>query len=200
MYQYNYDATGICKYTINNNINNNILDDKYLYTIEENYNNVSNIKNFKIKNIFKEIDKEFTKIEKPIKNVIKKVEKPLVNTIVNNSMVQTSKNLALSIIHLTKDIKDQKSLETIKSGSKKVGTNTVAFAKVAVPIIGSSTTLINDIKNKKSFDQISKDAAYVGIDATMMMAPGGVGIVGKGANMIIKEEATKVLRTAVNRW
>ena len=46
MYQYTDDANCISKYTINNNINNNILDDKYLYTAEGNYSHVSNIENF----------------------------------------------------------------------------------------------------------------------------------------------------------
>uniref|UniRef100_A0A6C0H893 Uncharacterized protein n=1 Tax=viral metagenome TaxID=1070528 RepID=A0A6C0H893_9ZZZZ len=43
MYQYAYDATDICYYLINNNINNNILDDNYSYTMKENYKYVSNI-------------------------------------------------------------------------------------------------------------------------------------------------------------
>ena len=189
MYQYTYDATGICKYTINNNINNNILDNKYLYTIEGNYNNVSNIENFKLGNVFKDIKKGFEKIEKPIEKAI-----------VNNSIVKTSTNLAVSSIKLGEDIAKGKSLKTIESDAKTVGENTFSFAKVAVPIIGSSTQLIDDIKNKKSAGQIAKDFANVGIDGVVMAAPGGAGIVGNIANKAIKTGVRQGLHTAVKRW
>jgi len=189
MYQYTYETTGICKYTINNNINNNILDNKYLYIIEENYNNVSNIENFNWGKTFKEIDKGFKQISKPIEKAI-----------VNNSMVKTGTNLAVSSFKLGEDIAKGKSLKTIESDAKKVGQNTFSFAKVAVPIVGSSATLIDDIKNKKPAGQIFKSAANVAIDGAVMAAPGGAGIVGNVANKAIKSGVRQGLHTAVKRW